>query len=151
MLHWVSGATAGVGGRTYARRMRARLLAVALVALVLAACHDEDDQEEPPRVPAGNLAAPLLAEEVPTTPVGCFEEAGLANPERRGPGLWQATEPGAGTLVIVEEMPSPAYARQAERQATVPSESVGPYFVHGRVLYPSHGSPAAVAACLRGD
>jgi hypothetical protein len=130
--------------------MRAGLAAVALVALLHAACHDEDDQEEPHRVPAANLAAPLLAEEVPT-PIGCFEEAGLANPERSGPGLWRATEPGAGTLVIVQEKPSPAHARQAERQATDPAESVGPYFVHGRVLYPSHGSPAAVAACLRGD
>jgi hypothetical protein len=106
-----------VGRPDYARRMRAGLLAVTLVALVLAACHDDDDQEEPARVPAGTLAAPLLAEEVPTTPLRCFEEAGLANPERRGPGLWRATEPGAGTLVIVEDMPSPAHARQAERRA----------------------------------
>jgi hypothetical protein len=127
-----------------AARPRICVLAVVLVASALTACGGDDDGDgESPKPAAETSSAP--------TPIGCLEKAGLENPEQRAPGLWRATAP-VGGLILVERMPSPADARQAEREADlVVSESAGRYFVHGPVLDADDGSTAAVAACLRGE
>ena len=121
--------------------MRLCVLAAVLVASALTACGDDDDSAGGSQPAEQSASAP--------DPIGCLEEVALSNPERRAPGLWRATEPGAGTLILIERMPSPADAQQAARQATeVAAEAVGRYYVHGPLLDVDDGSTAAVATCL---
>jgi hypothetical protein len=126
--------------------VRICVLAVALAALALAACaEDEGGGGGDPSEPAEQAASA-------PTPIGCLKEVLRSYPEKRGFGTWIAIVPGTEALIIVERMPSRAFARQAELKATeVAAESVGRYFIHGPVLDADDGSTAAVAACLGGS
>ena len=106
---------------------------------------------------ANEAATTTVTVEQESDPISCLEQAGLTDPEQRGPGLWRAFDDSDGTIVLIDRFRSSSEAQQsADLMTGVWVEVVDSYLVSGPAKPPvgrstvGEANVQAVASCLAG-